>query len=463
MPAPALTPFVGALRAEATARLTAAVRELVGAADADIELTRLVSPRTEGPSRIVIRRGPAVLGLVLGGASGAGWQAGPLTVTVQRRVDNVAPTDSGEARGWLRRLATFFTETPADERHARGKALAALHHTWATLRSVEDRDYRHVEFAHNGVTAKLRASFRCNQDCHFCWEGRDWPQPPDTLVATWLDELAASGARQVTLCGGEPTLNPRLHALVETAARTYGMAVHMNTNAIKLRDRAFATRLRDAGLGSVLVSFHSADPAVSDAMTRAPGTWRRTVEGLHGALEAGLTVVVNCVVESTNVEGLAAHARFVREQFVERHPDNPVRMVNYSQPGAYYDSRLYVGQIVPIDLARPHVVEAARILHEAGVLLEITGTCGFASCIAATVPELVPWRSGTTLDPTSASARVHDPEPCRACAARSHCVGVRREYFDRWGDRGLVPFAVLPTSDWYERLSAAGLGAHWGE
>lgn len=31
----------------------------------------------------------------------------------------------------------------------------------------------------------------------------------------------------------------------------------------------------------------------------------------------------------------------------------------------------------------------------------------------------------------------------------------------RWGDRGLVPFAVLPTSDWYRRVAAAGLGDQW--
>jgi pyruvate-formate lyase-activating enzyme len=443
-----LTGFVGPLQEDARSAFFSAVRELAGAPSATVEAFRSVSPRTEGPTRLIVRSERDVLALVLRPADGdAVWRAGPLAVTVERAVDGRAPPAS-----WLRSVAAGLPGS--------GERLARLHHRWATLEVVEDRHYRHLEQAHNGKTAFLRASFACNQDCHFCWEGRDWPRPPDDLVASWLDELAASGASRVTFCGGEPTLNPRLPDLISRASRVHGLSVHMNTNAIRLRDRDYARRLREAGLSSVLISLHSADPAVSDAMTRAPGTWARTVEGAHAALDAGLTVIVNCVVEQANVAGLGDHARFVRRELVEAHPGNPVRMVNYSQPGVYYDSRLFVGQIVPIDVARASVTEAARILDEAGVLLELTGTCGFPSCIASDIPDRVPWRPAETMDPQHASARVHDPAPCRTCAARSQCIGVRREYVDRFGDRGLQPYAALPTSDWYDRVAKAGLS--WG-
>ena len=33
---------------------------------------------------------------------------------------------------------------------------------------------------------------------------------------------------------------------------------------------------------------------------------------------------------------------------------------------------------------------------------------------------------------------------CDECAVRPHCLGVRREYLDRFGDRGLVPFEEAP-------------------
>lgn len=456
-----LSPFIAPLREQAMADLAAEIRSLLDAPSATVHAERAVSIATKGPTRILVREGDARLGMVLRLEPGGAWQAGPLNVTIEPEVDGKKPAAHATSRTWLTRLAEWFTTASAVELVERGAKLAVVHHRWATLRVIEDRDYRHVEHAHHGPAAFMRPSFRCNQDCHFCWEGRDWPEPPEQLVMTWFDELARSGARNITFCGGEPTLHKRLPDLVKRASRDHRMKVHLHTNAIRFRDAEYVRTLVEAGVSSLLISFHSADPDVSDAMTRARGTWRRTVDGIHAALGAGIPTALNCVVERANVEGLAAHARFVREQFVEAHPDNPVRMVNYSQPGKYYELDLFTERMVPFDVARPHVAAAARILHEAGVVLEITGTCGFPSCIASDIPELVPWRPNGTHDAAHTAGRQRAPDACQRCRARDHCVGVRHEYVDKFGDRGLVPFEQLPSSDWYERVARAGLGDGW--
>lgn len=455
-----LAGFIEPLRAEAKERFAQPLRDLMGAADASVAIQRDVSIATRGPTRVLVRQQEAVLALVLRHGRDAPWQAGPLSFTVEPSVEGKSPTAHPTSRAWLVRLGRWFTESSVETLVKQGAELDALHHRWATLHAIHDRDYRHVEHAHSGPAAFMRPSFRCNQDCHFCWEGRDWPEPPDELVMRWLDQLAASGASRITFCGGEPTLHRRLPELVERAARTHGMSVHLHTNAIRFKDPAYTRALVAAGMSTLLVSFHSADAEVSDAMTRARGTWKRTVEGIHALLEAGVAVAINCVVERANVAGLEAHARFVREHFVEAHPSNPVRMVNYSQPGRYYDADHFGRATVPLDEARPHVVAASRVLHAAGVLLEITGTCGFPSCIAREIPEMVPWRANESHDPTHASGRER-PEACKRCAARDHCVGVRREYLSQFGERGLLPFERLHASDWYERAARAGLGGDW--
>jgi sulfatase maturation enzyme AslB (radical SAM superfamily) len=303
----------------------------------------------------------------------------------------------------------------------------------------------------------------CSQDCHFCWEGRDWPAAPEELVFQWLDELAASGVKRLTLCGGEPTLFRRLPELIDRAAGLHGMVVHMNTNAIKLRNPEYAARLRDAGLRTLMISIHSHLPEVSDLMTRAPGTWGRTVEGIHAALDAGLHVILNGLIETTNVHLAPDHAAWLVREFVDKHPSNPVLMVNYNQPGKYYDNAAFLERIAPLDVARPFVERAAVILHEAGVFLDITGTCGFPACVAIQVPHVVPWRSQTGMDDHNMSGRTQAPEVCRRCAAFAQCAGTRREYVQRHGDRGLMAFDELPTSDWYDRLAAHPASGNWGE
>ena len=457
VPAPSLSPFIAPLQEEARRALANAVLALLDAPSAEVAPQRRASIATRAVTRLVVSEGEARLGVVLRLEEGGAWQLGPLSLTIEPDVDGTAAVGHAKSRAWLVRLGTFFAKSSAAELAERGKTLAQLHHRWATLNVIQDRDYRHVERSHHGVRGFLRASFRCNQDCHFCWEGRDWPDPSEDLVLTWLDELAAYGAKGITFCGGEPTLNKRLPELIERASKTYGMKVRLDTNAIRFRDRDFTRALVDAGLSSLLVSFHSADPQVSDAMTRARGTWQRTVEGLHSLLDAGLSVAINCEVERANLGGLLEHARFVRREFVEAHPANSVRLVEYSQPGRYYDADAFREGMVPFDEARPHVVAAARVLHEAGVLLELSGTCGFPSCIAHEIPEVIPWRPNATHDATHASGRLRPPGTCEGCAAREHCVGVRREYLDRFGERGLVPYEQLHTSDWYERAARLGL------
>lgn len=455
----AFSPFVAPLQAAARQELAAAVCELLGAPSAEVTPERTASIETRALSRLVVREGEARLGLVLRLETGGAWQLGPLSLTVEPDVDGRPAVGHATSRAWLVRLATFFAKSSAAQLAERGALLARLHQRWATLNVIQDRDYRHVEHSHRGVAAVMRPSFRCNQDCHFCWEGRDWPEPGDALVMTWLEELAASGAKSITFCGGEPTLHKQLPELVARAHQVHGMTVRLHTNAVRFRDAGYTRALAQAGLSSLLVSLHSADAQVSDSMTRARGTWQRTVQGLHALLDAGMSVSINCVVERANVEGLEQHARFVRQELVEAHAQNPVCLVNYSQPGRYYDGDLFGARMVPFDQARPHVVAAARVLHEAGVLLEITGTCGFPSCIALDIPELVPWRPNATHDATHASGRVRPPSVCQGCAAKDHCVGVRREYLDQFGEQGLVPFTRLHASDWYERAKRAGFDA----
>jgi hypothetical protein len=230
--------------------------------------------------------------------------------------------------------------------------------------------------------------------------------------------------------------------------------VHLNTNATRCRSERYTAELVDAGLDSVLVSLHAADAELSDRLTRAPKTHRATVAGIHRLLDAGVLVVLNCVVERENVDQLPAHAAFVKEQFVDAHPDNPVVAVNYSQPGPYWDREQYRQRIAPLDVAGPKVVEAARLLDDAGVLLLLAGTCGFPACAIQGAEHLLQWRDRGDLDTRELDERTVAFDACRRCAAREQCVGVRDGYAQRWADRGLSPYAEPLRGVWAERVAA---------
>jgi sulfatase maturation enzyme AslB (radical SAM superfamily) len=289
----------------------------------------------------------------------------------------------------------------------------------------------------------IRLGFRCNQRCRICWQPRSWGEPPADLVHLWLTELSEAGVRLLSISGGEPTMSQDLPGLIERASGELGMRVHLQTNAIRLAEPGYAGRLRRAGLASLLVSFHSADPEISDRMTRTRGSHSRTVEGIRAALHAGLWVALNCCVERANLLGLEDLAGFVADRLVLSFPDNPVRLVNLSQPSEYLEPGLWERGAVALDEARPHLMEAARRLVRAGVACEATGSCGFPLCTFRDGLELLRWRGRETTEPRNLASRPYAAE-CAGCAARELCMGVRERYQQVFGGRGLVPFAVRP-------------------
>ena len=309
---------------------------------------------------------------------------------------------------------------------------------------VRDHMFRQLSPGRGGVFGTLRLGFGCNQNCGFCWQSRTWAEPPDELYLTWLDEIAASGARHLNLTGGEPTLHSALVPLIARAVAVHGLDVELETNAIQLRKPRRADELKASGLRALFVSLHSMNAEVSDAMTRAPGTHRGTVAGVHAALDAGLEVTLNCVVERANLPTLADYASQVTEQLVVAHAANPVRRVTFTHPCDAYDPSEWDRAVPPMDEIGPPVAAAAGVLAAAGVAVDVMGTCGFPACAFADDIGLIRSLSPAEVNDAARDGRAY-ADVCNRCAAKPHCLGVRHEYLERFGAEGLRPFAVDPS------------------
>ena len=159
------------------------------------------------------------------------------------------------------------------------------------------------------------------------------------------------------------------------------------------------------GLSKALISFHSATPEISDAMTRAPGTWVGTVAGIEAALDAGLLVGLNCVIDRDNVDGLEAHAQMIVDRFAAR-PNARIHQVIYSHPSSAWDVALYEKKVVSLEVIRPRLLAASRILLDAGLTVSTGGSCGFPPCVVADEPRLAMPARREEFDTADLSGRV---------------------------------------------------------
>ena len=443
-----LTPYVPTLYAE----VEEAVRRLLGLKDnVRIEFRSSKHEHSSGPIVTFTVHLPNGLDLDLHlahpQAQDRAWRKGSSALlSYKKRKDGSDPLQDPKAAPSLEALGKLFLVNQRKDGEALGSALWQALEKVDRFSQIDDYMYRQISQGSLGLHAYLRLGFLCSQDCWFCWQGRDWPDAPTELYFKWLDEIAAAGVKHISFTGGEPTLHSALPELVAIAKQRYGMQTMIQTNAIRFRHKAFLAKMVTAGTDILFVSFHSHIPEVSDAMTRARGTNRTTVKGIEAALGAGLRVSLNCVVENANHDTLPGHAQFIVDRFVKPFPDNPANPISYSHPAAYHDRDAWEGSMVALDLVQPHLLAAARILRDAGIYPEVMGTCGFPPCLFHEDPgfiRLVDPADSASMDDMDTSSRAYG-DACNKCAVKERCLGPRKAYIQRFGDRGLRPFAQVP-------------------
>ena len=149
------------------------------------------------------------------------------------------------------------------------------------------------------LSVHLDLTYRCNERCIHCYLDHD-DHGEMTLgeIKTLLEQLADAGVFFLILSGGEIFLRRDLFAIVEHARRL-SFSVKLKTNAVMIRGSK-ARRLAALGVESVQVSVYSHRAEVHDAITKLPGSFRRTIEGIRLLRENGVKVSVANVLMKDN-------------------------------------------------------------------------------------------------------------------------------------------------------------------
>lgn len=209
----------------------------------------------------------------------------------------------------------------------------------------------------------LCLGYTCNSRCSFCIVSSE----RDRLSGRWLKASAVSrvltwaarrrGYKRLVVTGGEVTLYPGLPDLLRQA-KALGLDLQVQTNGRRLADAAYSRALVAAGADEFFIPVHGDGPALHDALTRAPGSFRQTLSGIAAVLACGGKVVSNTVIVEGNFRRLAAIAgKLARAGIKESHfwfitPTGDAR----KDP-----------QIPKVSLAAPYLRRALGVCAERGV------------------------------------------------------------------------------------------------
>ncbi len=153
--------------------------------------------------------------------------------------------------------------------------------------------------------------WHCPNQCLHCYAaGQKHSGGKELSTDEWkkvIDKMYDARVTQLTFTGGEPLMRKDLPELVKYAR--YFIS-RVNTNGVLLT-KEYANALAEAELDSIQVTLYSDEEEIHNQLVGA-NTWEKTVQGIHNALDAGLSVSVNTPICRLNRD-YARTLEFVRK------------------------------------------------------------------------------------------------------------------------------------------------------
>jgi len=167
------------------------------------------------------------------------------------------------------------------------------------------------------ISVQLDLTYRCNERCVHCYlDHDDHGEMTTAEIKDLLGQLADSGVFFLVLSGGEIMMRRDFFEILEHA-RALMFSVKLKTNAVMIR-ASDAERMRALSVDSVQISVYSHRAEVHDAITKLPGSLKRSLDGARLLRSHGVKVVFANVLMRGNAEdyrGVQALAAELGAQF----------------------------------------------------------------------------------------------------------------------------------------------------
>ncbi|MDP9339554.1 MAG: radical SAM protein [Acidobacteriota bacterium] len=149
------------------------------------------------------------------------------------------------------------------------------------------------------ISVQLDLTYRCNERCIHCYlDHNDHGEMNTTEILDLLDQMASAGVFFLTISGGEIMMRQDFFEILEYA-RKLMFCVRLKTNGVMIRADQ-AERLARAAIDSVQISIYSHRPEVHDAITKLPGSLKRSVEAARLLRSKGVKVFFANVLMKQN-------------------------------------------------------------------------------------------------------------------------------------------------------------------
>lgn len=173
---------------------------------------------------------------------------------------------------------------------------------------------------------------RCNAKCIMCgrWQKQIGEELSKETKMKIIEDLAYSGVWLLSICGGEPFLDPGLKDLL-LLARANGLLINVTTNGSLIMENLDLIEHLDF----LTVSVDSAVGSVHDQFRGFPGLFDRISQGLNAAclLKKKPEIYIRCIVGKANAASLDSYIRYWKDKV-----DGIVFQPIHHSPGIHFQA-----------------------------------------------------------------------------------------------------------------------------
>lgn len=307
----------------------------------------------------------------------------------------------------------------------------------------------------SGQVLLIMTGFVCNNNCLMCSvkpkSSTNIPRNTQEIISD-IEEGIKQKYKRIEFTGGEPTVRKDLLELI-TKAHDVGFGeIAMSTNCRTLSHMGFLKSLQKQGLNRVTTTIYGFNPETHDNITRAPGSFEQSIQGIKNLLSLGINVSVNTVVFSQTVDNLKKTGEYLASIGVQHWtlldliPDGYVTD-NYDQFSINPDRlKIMFKELEPVFskfnlvsiMDFPYCLFPSEMMSKKKIVIfNAEGRSKMIKLVGYT-PKRYHEKSNVYFD-------VHKirSKKCRQCAYYDGCGGSWISYFKRYNDSFITPFSEI--------------------
>jgi AdoMet-dependent heme synthase len=183
-------------------------------------------------------------------------------------------------------------------------------------RTFHNRRMVQADFNQSPFTIAWEVTRACAYACVHCRANAQHHRDPNELTTQeafqLIDRLANFDNPILIFTGGDPMMRRDLFDLIAYATQK-GLRCSLTPTATRLATLENLQKAKQSGIKRIALSLDAPHAEVHDAFRQVSGSWQRTMDILHRAHEAGLSVQVNTTVAKHNLDILPKMVPFIEE------------------------------------------------------------------------------------------------------------------------------------------------------